>query len=375
MVCLRPILLFFVVAPLALCQNVLNQTGYNDVGSEFWGSGGAGIAERGVRATEFVNPSLLFFERPTVTLETGWRPKTDHNGIGYDATFSIPSYASIGIPFKRGAIEAGYLRSYAERFDLGHIAITTMDQPDGTGQITDYVQTTMVHTIFAATSYTPPHWLTIGVAAGVDFVEYDVATITRVKANGTRLRVAIGTVFSPVDRLNIGLSGHWTQDVGLEYNASSSGTVPVGSRVLQYANVLPWYAAETPTSYAIGASFTAAQSISLLAALQYEGWHIMESYLQDVWQYRIGVVDTVTSALTVRAGFFSLRSASNPQKELFDEYFLTAGCSWNFEEGFRVSLAFMTSELFTRKVSPSWFISAKESLAQRTLSVGLSFSW
>ncbi len=375
MIHFRAVFVLFFASSIALCQNVLNQTGYNHVGTEFWASGGAGIAERGISATEFVNPSLLFFDRPTVTLETGWRPKTNYNGIDYDATLSLPSYASVGVPFTRGAVEAGYLNSYDERYDFGRIPITTSSQPDGTGQFVHPINTSIVHTVFAAASYTPPHWLTIGVAAGMDFVRYDYASVSTVKATGTRMHLALGTLFSPMDRLNIGLSGHWFEDVGLEYSITPASAPVTGNVASGNANVIPWYGAETPTNYSIGASFLATQSISVLASVHYEGWDRMTGFLQDVWQYRFGVFASVSPTWTVRAGFFSLRSPSNSLKDLLDEYFLTAGGSWSPTEDLKVSLAFMSSELFTRRVNPSWYISTKETLAQRTLSVSMSYAW
>ena len=101
----------FVALLLATCfpssqaqhSSILSPLGYNRIGTEFWSSGGAGIAEPGLRGAALNNPAANRFDGLTITAESGWRFKTDYLGsVDFDNFGLLPSYGSVGLPLGTG---------------------------------------------------------------------------------------------------------------------------------------------------------------------------------------------------------------------------------------------------------------------------------
>jgi hypothetical protein len=374
-------LLLFVVQPVRsqIAANLLNQTGYNRIGSEFWASGGAGITERGLHAAAFANPALLSFSAPTVTLESGWRPKTDYmSGIGYDNSTLLPSYASVGMQFGPVSAEAGYTRSYDDHLRIENVVVTTQQQPDGPGQLFTIDYRTTVHTAFFSVGTVFPEGFSVGLTTGFDFVRYDAdLPYSSVHATGTRLQLTAGAVVRPFESTSFGLTFHVAADDILRSTVDNNGSItPLDSAgQMPVAFAYPSYNAKTPSSIGIGGSFDALPWLALLGKVEYQDWSALGSSLNDVWQYHIGAVASPIPEAVFRAGFFTQRSSSAIMKEYFDEYFLTAGASWKVSQNLTASLAYVTSAPFQKKSVSVQNIYVGDSMQQSMLSGGLMYSW
>lgn len=377
------LLTFLFVVPSVYGQttsiNVLSQLGYNRIGSDFWASGGAGIAEQGLRASAFANPALLSFNSLTLTAESAWRPKTDYlSGIEYDNTTLLPSYASVGFSVASISIETGYSRSYDERFFLGNVMITTEAQPDGTGQYATVENRSSIQTAFVSMSYTISEGISVGLTGGLDYIQYDGnLPYYSTHATGRRLQLTVGVVARPFETASFGLTAH----IAASSNLDNSGEPPVRALTIDSSRnvtvLLPTalYKAETPSSVEIGGAVNVLPWLTLLGSAEYQNWSAMGNYLDDIWQYHVGAATSPIPEATFRAGFFTQRSSSTPLKEYFNEYFLTAGASWKVLESLTVSIAYMTSAPFTKKSISVPYFYFGESLQQSMLSGGVSFSW
>ncbi len=371
---------FFVAVLLATLTaksqyNVLNQTGYNRVGSEFWASGGAGIAERGVYAIALTNPSLLSFDAPTVTLEADWRPRTEYeHGIGYDNTWQTPSYAAIGFPLTTGSVEIGYAHTYDDRLDYGRIPITTAAQPDGTGEYFEWLMTSTVHTAFVAASINVSEDISVGIETGMDFVRFEYLSYYDQKGTGSRFHCRFGASTRLSKAVTVGLTGYISQDKSLDYTTDSPYINAIYSA---FPGEHPMFTANTPLMSALGGSFAISPSVTLLASAEYQNWSSIGGGqgLRDVWQYHIGLRDSVSPVLTLRAGVFTLRSPDTYDLSLLDEYFIGAGATWELSSSIRVSITFLASDLFSKDVSFSKYGLGTTSLKQRMLSGSVSYSW
>ncbi len=374
------IILLVATFSITFGQNILNQTGYNRIGSAFWSSGGAGIAEPGVPGAALSNPSLLSLTAMAVSLEFGWRPATQYAySFDYDKTVLVPSFASVGIPISGGAIEVGYARTYDERFESEPIPITTASQPDGTGQYIRFLNSATTHTGYAAISKSFGESISLGLEAGVDFVRYEASSTLKLTATGERMRFSAGMLGRISEQLRIGVAVHVAQDIHLKSTQGptvlpliqdSSSVRPVGT----YQRQLPSFSAKTPPRAEIGLSYDISTSVRLLGAAEYEYWSSKGPYI-DLWQYRAGLAASVLPDITVRAGFFTLRSPNAYMKDYLDESFLTAGGSWRVTDNITFSVAYQTSSLFTKTPAAYPLVSEKHSLDQQMLSGGISFTW
>jgi hypothetical protein len=376
------LLAFFLLAPSVygqLSANILSQPGYNRIGSDFWASGGAGIAERGLRAAAFANPALLSFNALTLTAETGWRPRTDYmSGIDYDNTTILPSYASVGMPFGPVSVEAGYARSYDELLVIKGVMITTTQQPDGTGQLFDVENRTTIHTAFVSMGVAFPEGFSVGLTTGLDFVRYegDLPYFTS-HGTGTRLQMTAGAVVRPFEIASFGLTIHVAADNSLHSTTDnisaiapldSTGRTPVALAVASFS-------ARTPSSVGFGGSLDVLPWLTLLGKAEYQNWSALGNSMNDVWQYHIGAVASPMPEATFRAGFFTQRSNLGNLKEYFSEYFLTAGASWKITQNLTASAAYLSSALLRKKSVAVQYFYYGESLQQSMLSGGVSYSW
>jgi hypothetical protein len=359
--------------------NILSQPGYNRVGNDFWASGGAGITERGLHAAAFANPALLSFDALTLTAETGWRPKTDYiSGINYDNSTLLPSYASVGMPFGPVSVEAGYARSYDEHLLIKNVMFTTEQQPDGIGQLYNIENTTTIHTAFVSMGVTFPEGFSMGLTTGLDFVRYDDdMPYFSAHATGTRLQMTAGAVVRPFEIASFGLTVHIAADDNLHYSTDSFSSIALldSTNRAPVALAIASFSARTPSSVGIGGSLDVLPWLTLLGRAEYQNWSAMGNYLNDVWQYHIGAVASPIPEAIVRAGFFTQRSSSDPLKEYFNEYFLTAGASWKITRNLTASAAYMTSAPFQKKSISLQYIYLGRSLQQSMLSGGIAYSW
>ncbi len=361
----------FVGVPCAdgqgLDLNVLDEFGYNRVGSEFWGSGGAGISEHGIRAAAFANPALISFTSATVTVEGGWRPKTDYfNRMELDNTVPLPTYASIGLPLGTMSIEAGYCRAYDSRTYEQSMTMTSPPQPDGF-MFGPLEYRASVHTAFASASYAPVQNLVVGLTAGLDFITYsdDAFTFKR-HGDGTRMQFTLGAVAQPFETASFGVTLHGATRSSLANTIDYSEPgyrIPVS------------YWAKSPMDIALGGSYDATPWLTLLGSADYVNWSALEEGQRDVWQYHLGAAASVLPEATIRAGFFTQRSSSDVLSDYYDESFLTAGASWGATENVAISITYITSALFTKDKPGNPFPYAAETLQQSMLSGGVSYAW
>src|SRR6266849_9841634 len=69
------------------------------VGTQFWSSGGAGVAEDVLPSAPFSNPASANPNTLTLSFEAGIRSTADFPyGINYDGQWIAPSYVSLAIP-------------------------------------------------------------------------------------------------------------------------------------------------------------------------------------------------------------------------------------------------------------------------------------
>ena len=287
------VLLFqvLIVVASAKSQSILSPTGYNRIGTEYWASGGAGIAERGVGTTAFENPALISFISPTVTLEFGWRPETRLDDAPYDKTFLLPSYASIGIPLVSGMIELGYILPYKDHYDGGSGMFPYDGSPNSPLKLVEFNFTGIIQTAFVAISHSFQENTSVGIAAGLDFVRSNDNGFNQQEAKGTRMQFSVGGVTRLFEIASVGFAAHVSTDRYLHYTIRSAfdGHIYSAAAIASWGS-LPSYPAKSPPGAEIGTAVKIAQWLTLLGSVEYQNWNTSGNYMIDRLQYHAGAV-------------------------------------------------------------------------------------
>jgi hypothetical protein len=363
--------------PITRPLNILVPLGYNRVGSEFWASGGAGIAEYGSRGSSLANPATISFPSLTITAETGWRLKTTYlTDVQFDNIAVSPAYASLGVPIGPISVEAGYSRTIDTKVVLPDITITTESDPSGTGETFDAVSTTSIKTGFAGFSCAVADQFSIGASVGLDFVRFEYSFAENwVKATGKRLQLNCGVVARPIENLSVGLSVHWSQDVTLNYetNVVIITLTPNPPRPIGIV-ALPDYVARSPLRIALGSAADLLPQVKILASAEYQHWSAIDEGSEDIWQYHFGAVSTPIPGLTLRAGYFTQRHPNDYLRDYFAQQFLTMGFTLNIIDGVATSVTYLTSKPFTKSPVKSSYFVYNESLQQKMVSASVSIA-
>jgi hypothetical protein len=379
--------LFFLLYPLPLFgqtveTNILSMRGYNLVGNEFWASGGAGLAERGLSSSAVNNPAGISFPGFTCTVEGMWKPRAEYIAdIEYNNTGFFPSYVSIGMPLALLMIEMGYYSTYYEKYDLGEIPVTTVDFPDGNGQVFHPKITTSIQTAFGSFSLHPLDALSIGMTVAIDFIKQDNSILnTSSQITGTGTRVLCGIQYQLSERVGLGGTMHFPSAAKLDLNMNDGNHGAINPLTIDSTNRrpglyttlfdLPTYAAKTPFIAEMGLSVLLSSGIKLFAAMEYQQWSDVSRTADDLWQFHAGMTLSLLPELSVQAGFFNRKASNSPESGYFDQRFLTGGCTIRIVEHCSIHFSALSSDPFTKEQH----MFSGQSLHQSALSLGFSYS-
>ncbi len=361
--------------------NVLSPLSYNRVGSEFWASGGAGVAEKDLNAAALNNPAGMSFSAFRITAEGIWKPRvTWLSDIHYNDLDILPSYISAGIPLGDLAVELGYCSPYGAKYGID-IPVTTEDNPDGTGEIMTIGETTRMHTGFGSVRWQTTEKLSLGFTVGVDFVQHEPTINVTVKESGLKMRIIGGMQYQWSDNFVLGLVATipYSHNYSLQYEypgVLAPPSNPNAQRGLTYYAIAPaTIQVKSPLTLEAGTSLHISQKVEILASAEYQNWTEVYNGMNDVLQFHIGLAANLSPRLTVRLGYFTDRYPEVTAQDYFNEYFLTAGMTLRLTE--KLSLTFMglSSEPFARQHAYSGYSSPDESFYQNAFSTGFSISF
>src|SRR6266850_7249609 len=176
------------------------------VGNQFWSSGGAGVAEDGLVSAPFSNPASANPTTLTLSFEAGVRSSADFPyGINYDGQWLLPSYVSLAIPGRDWSFSLGYANFYNLDLSIPGIPVTTVNFPDGTGQMDDFERSVLAHTFFGSARYEAAPALSVGLTMGINVVRSTESLLgVTAKGDGYGLLAVIGVLFKPNSNVNLG---------------------------------------------------------------------------------------------------------------------------------------------------------------------------
>jgi hypothetical protein len=355
--------------------DALSSLGYNRIGNEFWAAGGASVAEKELIASAFNNPANISFNKFTLTAEGMWKLKSDYLGIDYNNTSIIPSYISIGTAIDKIGFEFGYCNFYNEKLELGGIPITTIDQPEGTGEYITLVSITNVNTCFGSLCWQAMENLSLGLTLGLDFVRQN-EKVYNISSNltGTRIQIIGGIQYQPWENLGLGLVFHLPTSTNLDLKVSSGSMLNLKvSDSSSFVEIYPQYRAKSPIIAEFGASFHISRIIVLHQSLEYQNWSKINNAANNVWQIHLGATIKSSANFQFHVGYFTQNYPYSMMSGYFDQQFLSAGITAK-SGGIEMTVTALSSEIFKKTRPVVSFFILEESFYQNEISFGMSYS-
>ncbi len=260
-----------------------------------------------------------------------WNPAgVDFSPTSASALFSYRSYlADMSVNFAAVSGKLGDLGSFGlsfRSFNIGDINVTTMDQPDGTGEI--------MSPSFLVLGFTYSKKLTDRVSVGANFNLIN-ESIARVSSSGFSFDVGVQykNLFE-VDGFDLGVV---VKNLGGSMRYSGNGLYVMADAL--NSNIGPTYyaieagSAELPSEISVGLSYLKKfdEDNSVLLA----GSYVSNNYTYD--DYKIGAEYSYKDIFFARAGYLFTPQATDAEPNIFSDYSLGLGV--NLEKFSGINLA------------------------------------
>jgi hypothetical protein len=340
-------------------DNVISPLFFNFNGNLFWASGGAGIADQNNESAAIHNPASVNTEQISITVEGGYKFKSDLSGITCNDISIIPSCVALATPIDRLTLLGGYTLTYRNHEYLGNITMTTNEIMSG-----DYYADVTVHTVYAGVKMQVLEQLSLAAMVVDNIAKEDVTIFNQsIHYSGNKIGFIAGLQFMPIERLNIGASVQTESRILLlDEHLSSSA---ISYRVI----------AGMPLRAEMGAAINISDAFKLFGSMEYQKWSSMYGQTfsateeaEDKWQIHAGGAIAPSSDFELRFGFFTenYMDTNSDARDFYNQKFLTAGVSANITDNIAFTITYITSQPLQKNIS-----SDSKSFSQDILSAGL----
>ncbi|HTK81196.1 MAG TPA: hypothetical protein VL633_02800 [Bacteroidota bacterium] len=331
---------------------------YSKPGSEYWASGGAGIASAGLPSSALSNPAALHFSSLGFYAEASQRFSTKWlAGIDYDGQTIVPSFVGVGFKAGSASLSFGYANTYDFKWSYSAIE-TTPQYPNGTGRTFDFDRTVKLHSFFGSAGYQYDEHLAVGITVGIHYVHLHDIVLTDLSADGGGFGVLItpAFIFSASEKVRIGGAVHYESTTTFFESYGLTETYAFVAR-------FPWTAD-------LGIAWKLTPNFEIMLSTEYQHWTDMSNNFNNLVQIHIGTDIGIADRLRLRTGFFTQQSPGT----YGTENFLTAGFTWKMTDAFLLSVNGMDSHLVSNSSWTQWFGPDAGSFRQASVSLGVGYT-
>jgi hypothetical protein len=349
---------------------------FSKSGSEYWASGGAGVASFGTVNSPLVNPAALHYDNTSIYVEGAKRFGTKYLGdFDYDGQIILPQYASVGFTTNNLNVAFSYVRSYDLSLSFS-IPITTTQYPEGTGELAEYVRNVRIHSLYGSVGKTVGEHLSLGIAAGLQYMTYE-EKLLQVGATGNRfgLHLIAGTIVRATEQVNFGatLSYGPALNSSAQYSGPSlnDSVYPGGYYRLSESYT---FRLQFPWTINMGVACNISPTVDILLSAEYQHWSHISDTWRNLFQIHFGAGFTLSQAISIQAGFFTQDAPENFGGDFLGEQFLTAGIRWTTEDRWMFSANVLDSHLLSNSSYRPFLATSGENFRQASVSLGVGYT-
>lgn len=366
-------------------SNRIYQPYFTKVGVTTWGAGGAYVAEKGYPTVAFGNPAGLSGEETTFYAEGGKRSAVADQvhcifETKWDDQFILPGFASIIKLVKSLTLSIGYMSYYDLHMEIDSIPITTLEEPEGTGEFYGIEEKLVVHTFFGAGSYHFANGASVGLTLGLNYLKYQDETAEMAgDGHGLGVQFIAGGLLSPFENLNMGVAFRYSTKI--EYNMQYDGAGlefeknDIGEPDFDYEYVPEPLLTKFPWSLQVGMSYSPIADVKILGMLDFQKWSIISNGHEDKIQAHFGTEISSLEPFTFGFGFFTQDDPSVYMGKYFNQKFITAGVRLKLWDSLELSTSYIDSHLFPNKEVEKDLGKDAKQFHQSYIATGVSLSF
>lgn len=335
--------------------NLLNSSGASSIFNDVSNLGFMNPAS----ISEFENYSLGISYQFNTNIDEAWIAD-----IGFDRVYDFYPQSFGGIAkWNDFSFGLGFGQKYNGSVDIGEIAITTVQNPEGTGEFITPIIENVIHTYSVSASYSFKELLKTQNEFSLGF-RYNLNRFNKYDEIGD----LIGKAEDYFHSFNIGLFSSLKLDenrnlsFGLSYETISdfNAKFEVNSELLQdpdpnnppsYTEVEQYLVGSTPAELKLGYSIDASSELKFQTDLTAVFWESSTEYLKDQIEFSTSVVYSFNEQFASSVGFYftDYKYKENYYSQLNSElnaFFITAGLNLKYEN-FYFDLAIADSHLLS----------------------------
>ncbi len=361
--------------------DVVDHLSFSRIGTAEWASGGVRSAEAGSSSAPFNNPALL--RAPSLTLYTEFGKRSEAAFIAditMDGQHLLPSFGQISVSTGDFHWALAYASLYDRAYDYGEVEITTVENPEGTGEMASGSDRVRVHTGIASVAFVLDDRFSVGLSVGTNVVTvHNKFYKISVTGNGSGAFVIAGVYGKLGSTLHLGGSLRLSENVlfspvydGLQLidvDPPLDSTIGT-SRVLETST--QQIRARFPVTAQVGGVWEVTELLSLMAEIEMEDWSEHSVTYESTVDAHVGVLLKPHPLLRLRGGYFTESSPQNSPTALkIDQKFMTAGFEWTALSGVVITGSAVRSVWSATR--SSFFAPPKEGFYQHLYQLGLLY--
>ena len=318
---------------------VIQEWGYNNVGTKGWGIGGAFVGQADDISAFFWNPAgLTQLEKTNIYTEFFFKAKHKFYDLGFSSKSIQIQVLQLGYKYKRFAFSLGYTKSYNLSFD-GYLVETSYfhpldEEPYGNHQI-KFKTNDSVNQYNFTCAFQLNKNISLGTTIFYNHYkfsdEFDGDWLTR---KGNSFSTIFGILLRANNYIRCGLSIMPQSRVGWEYSHNGYAFEPNEDRF--------------PTRLRFGLSVSPLYAFNINFDIQTTFWDAVYNYLDDKTDFYFGMEKKINSNFYLRTGAYT-KLAIHDDSWYDDSYFLTLGFGLSINP-ININLSLQDNQILSRLI-------------------------
>lgn len=338
------------------------------IGVASWLAGNSGVTDEGFLSASFNNPGAFRLESLKASIEFTYRAKTryfdvmDYDGIVY------PSFVSVGYGDRQMSVGITYAQYYSQYLESDGVEITTVDQPEGTGEFLTITEDIKIHSFAATLQYTFLENIGIGGTLGANYLmNRDEVWKTYFSTSGWSL-LGVAGIYATFDDLSFGASVRYSSPFSMS-EAETNSKLRVINPITN-SEITTKYFARLPIVYQVGMSVQALPFLKISISEELQKWTFVHPSYENISNFHVGIAASPIDNIDL---LFGHSEQFDPQSEQTDQIFFTAGINIRVEQ-LLLTIGITDSDLFSPTRRTVYFSQPKEPFRQFIVLSAVTYS-
>ncbi len=337
---------------------LIYENGFTPLGSSFWGSGGAGLANPNNAEVLFYNPGWPAQTKQLVL--TGGLKQFEKRfsqiqdlEVKIGDQWLLPSYLLVGHRFTFGFLFLGIQNVYNFKKKL-KFEVKTVEFPDGTGEFLTNVEEQTLQNFFIGFNRPLFSRFSFGIKMGLlrHLLNGEFGHRKLDSEASYSFAFSAGIHYKVSEQVHLALNYRYFDPLTYTFKLEGVQFVPNPDSV-EYVIAetelpfrLPWF-------LGIGFHVRPFNTLQFVLKLEYQEWAKISKYYTNRLQLALGAIFTPNERWQLRLGAFTSGDFPEKNSGLEDTPFLTAGLDYWFTKSLKISLSALTNSVFVKKLNSS----------------------